>query len=53
VQTCSFIKTDNHKWNEIVSKDIENYLSKYRIITEKINLIAIIRHEYFLDIISG
>ncbi len=51
--TCSFINTDNHQWNEIIAKDIEEYYLKFEEINSKLQLISVIRKEYFLDILSG
>jgi len=51
--TCSFITTDNHKWNEITQQDIEEYYLKFSKIDLKLKLISIVRKEYFLDILLG
>jgi len=53
LKTCSFIITDNHKWNEITQQDIQEYYLKFEKIDLKLKLISIIRKEYFLDILSG
>ncbi len=50
---CPFINTDNHQWNEIIAKDIEEYYLKFEEINSKLQLISVIRKEYFLDILSG
>ncbi|CAF0963709.1 unnamed protein product [Adineta ricciae] len=51
LKTCSFISTDNHRWNEITVKNMK----KYQLLNKKSksNLFSVILREYFLDILAA